>query len=323
MKPLTLFVVADPTSRYLRRLEELPDEVNIVCGLETGIFADSGADAEVLLVGTWVDRASLEPVFALAPNLKWIHSLSAGLEGLLFPALVESPVVLTNAAGVFAGSLAEWCLAAMLFFAKDLRRLVRNQDGRRWETFDVEMLGGRTLGILGYGGIGQATARLAKAFGMRIVALRRRPRLSGADGIADEVFSPENRMDFFRQCDYIAASLPLTEETRHFVGAPELRAMKSEAVLVNIGRGGLVDEAALVRALQEGWIRGAALDVFAVEPLPAEHAFYGMENVLISPHSADHTATWLEDTMQLFLENFERYRKGEPLRNIVDKRVGY
>ena len=323
MKPITLFVVANPAARYLRWLDELPRDVTVVAGLDPDIFAARREDAEVLLAQIACSRRDLEPILSMAPNVKWLHSLSAGVDSLLFPALVDSPITFTNSAGVYAGSLAEWAISSILFFAKDLKRLMRNQAARRWEEFDVQMLAGSTLGVLGYGGIGQATARLAKAFGMRIAAMRRRPQRSEGDGVADEVFTPDRKMEFLSQCDYVVASMPLTAETHHFIGEPELRAMKDGAVLVNVGRGPVVDEAALMRGLKAGWIRGAALDVFESEPLPQDHPFYAMENLLMSPHSADHTPEWKDDTMRFFLQNFERYHKGEPLLNIVDKRAGY
>jgi len=323
MKSLTLFVVADPRSRYLSLLQELPDDVNIFVGPDPEMFAERGPDAEVILVGIGMNREKIAPVFSLAPNVKWVHALAAGVDSLLFPALQESPVTLTNAAGVYGASLAEWSLGAMLFFAKNFRQLVRNQETRKWEDIGVSVLHGATLGLLGFGGIGRATARLAKAFGMKVVALRRRSGSETGNGPADMLLGPDQKAEFFHRCDYIVCSLPLTAETRRFVGETELRTMKNSAVFINVGRGAVVEETALVRALREEWIRGAAMDVFEVEPLPPGHPFYEMKNVLLSPHCADHTGAWREDTMRFFLENFHRYRTGRPLKNIVDKRAGY
>ena len=133
----------------------------------------------------------------------------------------------------------------------------------------------------------------------------------------------QGKLDLLARCDYVVLSAPLTPETRGIVGAAELRAMRPSAVLINMGRGPLVDETALIAALREKRIGGAALDVFDQEPLPAGHPFYTLDNLLLSPHSADHTPDWKQRAMQVFLDNFERYRKGEPLRNVVDKRQGY
>jgi phosphoglycerate dehydrogenase-like enzyme len=141
--------------------------------------------------------------------------------------------------------------------------------------------------------------------------------------LADRVFGPEHRLEMLSLSDYVVVTAPLTPETRGMIGAPEFAAMKPGAVIVNVGRGPVIDEAAMVRALTEGRIKGAALDVFDSEPLPQGHAFYKLENVLLSPHCADHTATWIDDAMQFFLAQFERYRKGEPLLNVVDKKLGY
>jgi phosphoglycerate dehydrogenase-like enzyme len=230
---------------------------------------------------------------------------------------------MTNARGVFKESLGEFGIASILYFAKDLRRMVRNQEAARWEQFDVEMITGKTLGIVGYGEIGRATAVRAKALGLNIHAIRRRPELSGSDPVVDRSFAIADRAAMLAGCDYVLLAAPLTEETRGLIGAAELAAMKSSAVLINLGRGPVVDEAALITALSSGQIRGAALDVFDVEPLPADHPFWKMENVLISPHCADHTATWTDEAIQFFVDNCNRFLKGEPLENLVNKKLGY
>jgi phosphoglycerate dehydrogenase-like enzyme len=158
---------------------------------------------------------------------------------------------------------------------------------------------------------------------MNVISVRRRPEANAGDPLVDEVLPLERRLELMRRSDYVVVATPLTPETRGLVGAAEIAAMRQGAVLVNVGRGPCVDEAALVRALETGAIRGAALDVFDEEPLPAGHPFYRLDNVLLSPHCADHVPGWLDDAMALFLENLERFRKGEPLANVVDKRAGY
>jgi len=228
----------------------------------------------------------------------------------LFPELVESAVPLTNARGVFSEILGEFAIAAVLFFAKGLRRMVRSQEAGVWDQFDTVEVAGQTVGVIGVGDIGNAVARRAEAMGMRVMGLGR------ADG-------PERKRDLLARSDFVVLSTPLTPETRGFMGEAELHAMKPEAVLINVGRGPLVDEAALIAALRERRIGGAALDVFNQEPLPAGHPYFALDNLLLSPHSADHTPDWQQRAMRLFLDNFERYRKGEPLRNVVDKPRGY
>jgi phosphoglycerate dehydrogenase-like enzyme len=258
----------------------------------------------------------------MAEGVRWVHSRWAGIEGLLFPALVESDATVTNGRGSFSDSLAEWAMAAVLFFAKDLRRMRRSQSEGRWDPFDPEWVKGRTLGIVGYGDIGHAAARRARAFDMKVIGLRRRPQPE-RDELADEVWSLERRLELMQRADYVLVATPLTPETKALVGAAEIAAMKPTGVLINVGRGPCLDEAALVGALEAGRIRGAALDVFEKEPLPEGHPLYRLDNVLLSPHCADHVPGWLEDAMQLFLENVARFRGGRPLLNVVDKRAGY
>jgi phosphoglycerate dehydrogenase-like enzyme len=255
--------------------------------------------------------------------VQWVHSLSAGVENTLFPELVESPVPVTNARGVFKESLGEFALAAMLFFAKDLRRMVKSQNETKWDPFDVEMICGQTLGIVGYGEIGRAAARRARAMGMKIHTLRRKPEKSNDDPLVDRSYARNELRDLMAASDYVLAAAPLTPETRGMIGEPELRAMKKTAVIMNLGRGPVISEAPLIHALKENWIRGAALDVFDQEPLPEAHPFWNLDNVLISPHCADHTVGWLEDAMGFFVSNFHRFYKGEPLENVIDKRAGY
>ena len=317
----TLLVVGNPGDSRLEMLASLP-ETRIVAGDRPEDFAKAAPTAAAML--SWMaPRDLLEQVFAMARHLRWLHSASAGLENVLFPALIESPVTVTNASGVFSDSLAEFVLAAMLFFAKDLRRMVRSQAAGKWDQFDVEMLQGNVLGIAGYGSIGRACAVRARAFGMRIFALRRRPELCGADPLVEQAFPKERLREMLRASDYVLAALPITEATRGLIGARELAAMKPSAVLINVGRGPVIEESSLIGALEEQRIRGAALDVFNEEPLAAGHPFYRLENVLLSPHCADHIAGWLEQSMELFLRNFERFRKDEPLENVVDKQLGY
>lgn len=321
MRPVTVWVLASPRDPGLHVLEPAPSGVTFVRGASPEDFANAPAPDAVFVCS--IRRAALESVWDLAAAARWVHSRSAGVEELLFPALVESPVVLTNARGVFSAALAEFAIAAVLFFAKGLRRMLRSQAEGRWDPFDLEPLAGRTLGIVGYGDIGRAVAEKARAFDMRVVALRRRPEASAGDPLAAEVLPLDRRLDLMRRADDVVIATPLTPETRGLIGRAEIAAMKPTATLVNLGRGPVIDEDALVEALEGGRIKGAALDVFATEPLPAGHPFYRLENVLLSPHCADHKAGWLEEAMRFFLGNLARFRRGEPLDNVVDKRRGY
>jgi phosphoglycerate dehydrogenase-like enzyme len=264
----------------------------------------------------------LRVVFPLTKKLRWIHTLSAGVDNLLWPELTESPVLLTNGRGVYRRPLAEWAIAAALFIAKDFRRLVRQQESGVWEPFDVEELHGRTLSIVGYGEIGRAVAEKARAFGMEVIALRRHPEMSANEDAAI-IFGPSQLQDMLKVSDYVLISAPSTPATKGMISDSEFAVMKPSAVIINIGRGPVIDEAALVRALKEKRIRGAALDVFEREPLMDSHPFYGLSNVLLSPHCADHVEGMRDLAMEIFTRNFEHFSKGEPLENVVDKRAGY
>jgi len=252
-----------------------------------------------------------------------VHVLWAGVEKLLFPELIASPVPLTNGQGVFKDGLAEFALASIFYFAKDVRRLIRNQEQGKWEQFDNFEVRGQILGVVGYGGIGREAARLAHAVGMKVLAVRKRTALAGNDPLLDRVYPPDQLREMLALADYVLVSTPLTAETRGMIGAAELKAMKPSAVIINVGRGPVIVESALIAALEQGAIKGAALDVFDTEPLPAGHAFYSMQNVLLSPHAADHTVGWADRAMDRFIENFERFRNGQPLESVVDKKAGY
>jgi len=319
---MNLLVLSNPAAPHLKILEKLPDSANVTVGADPEYVSKAAPTADMILNAMW-DGELLRTVFPLARNVQWIHNLSAGVELALFPELIESPVPLTNARGVFAASLGEFVLASALFFAKDLRRMVRNQEAGRWEAFDVEMLAGRVMGVVGYGEIGRTAAKLGHALGMRVYAMRRRPQLSEADPVLDGVYTPDQICAMLAESDYVVVAAPLTPDTRGLVGAQEIAAMRPNAVVINVGRGPVIDEAALIQALETNRIRGAALDVFDVEPLPPGHPFYKLPNVLLSPHTADHTVGWVESAVEMFVRNFDHFVKGEPLENVVDKRAGY
>lgn len=322
MDPITLLVISSPKYPFLRFLNDLPQPVTVLTSDDLEFLKQHAPEADVILNG-FHDGALLRAILPLATRLRWVHALSAGVEKVLTPELVESPVPLTNGRGVFGPALAEFAVAGMLFFAKDLRRLLRQQQASRWEQFDVAFLRDQTLGVIGYGGIGREVARLAHALGMQVVALRRRAPASENDPILQRSFAREQLHEMLSICDYIVAATPHTPETEGMLGPGEFHFMKSSAVFINVGRGAVVVESALISALNQGTIRGAALDVFEQEPLPPGHPLYAMENVLLSPHSADHTTGWMELAVKQFLANYERFRSGQPLEFLVDKRAGY
>lgn len=304
-------------------LAELREKAAVVIGDSPQAFATTAASAEIIFVWSG-SLALLRDVFLISPRLRWIHSRSAGLEQVLFPELVESDVILTHATGVFSPSLGEFALAAILYFAKDFHRMLQNQKAGIWEQFDVNMISGQTLGIVGYGSIGHAVALRARAMEMKVVALKRHaPRQSEKDGLVDHFYGPEQLGEMLSTSDYVVIALPLTEQTTGLIGDAAFAAMKKTAVIINIGRGPTINERALIKALTEHRIRGAALDVFDREPLPAGHPFYSLENVLLSPHCADHTPDWLDNSMRFFISQLDRYKHRDTLLNVVDKSRGY
>jgi phosphoglycerate dehydrogenase-like enzyme len=319
----TILVLANPTEPQLAMLEELPPETTIAAGNSAEAFAGTASDADVIFNWSGSGRL-LREVFGMCPRVRWVHSRAAGLDNQLFPELVASPAVMTNGSGVFSPPLGEFALAAILYFAKDLRRMIRGQQAGHWDQFDVTEIAGQTAGIVGYGDIGRAVAARLRPMGMEVLAMKRHvPPAAGEDPLVSRIYGPDERLEMIARCDYVVVSAPLTPETRGMIGAAEFAAMKPNAVTINIGRGPVIDEAAMVAALSAGKIKGAALDVFDHEPLPDGHPFYRLENVLLSPHCSDHTPDWLERAMRFFLEQFERFRKGEALRSVVQKELGY
>jgi phosphoglycerate dehydrogenase-like enzyme len=323
MEKIRILVLSEPGLAQLAMLRELPGPIEVVAGNSADVFKDKAADAAVIF--NWsAPLGVFREAFLMCRNLRWVHSRSAGLDHVLFPELIASDVTLTNGKGVFSASLGEFALAAILYFAKNFRRMVRSQMAGRWDPFDVEMVAGRTVGIVGYGDIGRAVAARVRPMGMHVLAVKRHvPREGDADSLVEEVYASARRGEMISRCDYVVAAAPLNEETRGLIGETEFTAMKRSAVVINLGRGPVVNEGALIKALSGGRIKGAALDVFDEEPLPEGHPFYKLENVLLSPHCADHTAEWLDDAMRFFMAQFERFQRGQPLMNVVDKKLGY
>ncbi len=326
MSKPNLLVLAPPDHYALRNLEAIKGAANITVTNNDATAKEAARTAEIILSGGMPGMSpDFSAIFAAAPALKWVHSLSAGVEKLLFPAFKESHVPLTNARGVFKRSLAEFVVLGMLYFTKRVRRLVDNQRAAKWDNFYTEFINNKIMGVVGYGEIGRECALLAKPLGVKIYAVRRNPQRSANDPVLDKAFPPDQLHAMLGEVDFVVAAAPLTPETRHMLNAAAFRAMKPTAIVMNVGRGPVIEEAALIQALQEKLIAGAALDVFEVEPLPATSPLWAMENVLISPHCTDRTLNpdWLDLSMQCFVDNFKRYTQGQPLENVVDKKAGY
>jgi phosphoglycerate dehydrogenase-like enzyme len=321
MKSVTVIILGDPAEPVLAAMQ--PGEgVRLKIGKTAAALEPELGDARALF--DWQgSRAEMPRALELAPHLEWIHTRYAGLDRALFPELIESSITLTNGSGVFSQSLGEFAMLGALYFAKDVPRLLRAKVARRWDIFDCDEVRKQTMGIVGYGDIGRAVARRAKALDMRVLALRRNISPRPGDEHVDRLYPTDRLHEMLPECDYVVVAAPLTRETQGMIGAPEFARMKPEAVVMNIGRGPVIDEAAMIDALRSGRIRGAALDVFEIEPLPPESPLWDMDNVLLSPHCTDHTRDWLADAANFFLEQLTRWRAGQPLKNVVDKRAGY
>jgi phosphoglycerate dehydrogenase-like enzyme len=296
------------------RIERSPDQA--------AEWAALLAEAEVLFD---VDGPSMSNFEARVPSLRWIQSSSSGIgEWVRTLGIVHSPIVVTNAAGIHSVPLAEFVVFAMLYFARNWPRMVAEQRAHHWERCAIETLDGKTLGIIGLGQVGRMVARLAKPFGLRILGLRRSPGKSsaGEDGVA-EVLGPNDLGTVLRESDYLALSLPHTSETVGLLGAAEIASIKRGAVLINIARGTVIDEPAMIEALRSGHLRGAALDVVTREPLAADSPLWDMPNVLITPHSMSTGLDENERLTTLFCANLARYLAEQPLHNVFDKVRGY
>lgn len=260
-----------------------------------------------------------------APHLRWFQQFGAGANWLLeHPDAVEKPFVLTNASGIHDIPISEHIFALLLIFARQLHHVLDAQARHTWDAPPGETLfelAGKTMLLVGVGAIGERTARLAQAFGMRVVGVRRDP--SQRVPHVDEMHGPERLDALLPEADVVVLTAPLTEETRHMIDAEALQRMKSTAYLINIGRGGLVDEESLVDTLRAGQIAGAGLDVFETEPLPEASPLWEMDNVLITPHYSGSTPHYFGRFLEIFLDNLRRFRRGESLRNVVDKEIGY
>ncbi len=267
--------------------------------------------------------------FRLAKKLRWIHSTAAAVHQLMFPELIASGVILTNAREVHGPVVAEHVMALMFALAKRIPGAVHFQEKhvwaqlQMWESFPPPReLAGATVGLVGVGSIGREVARRATALGMRVIAMREHPEKGTPPGVA-QVFAASQLDELLSLSDYIVLCVPVTPATQGIMNAARMAKMKPDACLINVGRGPLIDECALIQALQNHGIGGAALDVFEKEPLPADSPLWNLDNLLITPHTASLTDKLWERQYTLYAENLRRYLSGQELIGIVDKRKGY
>jgi phosphoglycerate dehydrogenase-like enzyme len=309
-----------PVQIQAELLPHIPADVAVAWVDPDGAFTGDPADA-VGYFRWWTGRPVLQKVLAAAPQLRWMHTPSAGVDHLLVPEVLERDITLTNSAGVHAIPIAEFVLAVMLSRAKFLPAYQAAQAERRWDR-DTEPfeLFEQTMLIVGIGGIGQAIAERAVGMGMRVLGSRRTPR--PMPGVAQVVGEGEWR-NLLPAADYVVLATPLTPATRGMVDAAAFAAMRPNAYLINIARGAVIDEPALMTAITNGQIAGAALDTFEQEPLPPESPLWTLPNVLITPHATASSPRMRERQIALFTDNLRRFRAGEPLVNVVDKSAGY
>ncbi len=289
-------------------------------------------DVEVMLRG-WLSSDAFDRLLARAPHLAWVHSATSGVERALTPASRERGLVVTNARGVFSRPIAEYVMMMILAVSRRLPQLLELQRERTWQPLEGAELRDVTVGIVGLGSIGRAVGALATAFGCRVVAVRRRPDADGAPAddeersygelMLDRVGGPETLPELLGESDFIVLAAPLTPETEDMINAETLAMVKPGAWLINVARGRLIDERALLRALRDGPLGGAVLDTFRDEPLPPMSSFYDLPNVIVTPHTAWSSGRVLDRSVELFCDNLRRFAAGEPLLNVVDPAAGY
>jgi D-2-hydroxyacid dehydrogenase (NADP+) len=318
--PLVVLINTELPGSVLTRIRDISPRLTLVSAAQLAERPEWLAETEIL----YTHHIAADRV-ASAPGLKWVQTLGAGVEWLLTPEVRRrEDLIVTNTSGIHAQPIAEHVFGFVLMFARQLHGAVRRQVAHDWDSDalrnDVTTLVGATLGIVGLGAIGRRIAEIANAFGMRVTAFKRTP--GGAPGV-ERVFGPGQLAPFLKEAEYVVNSLPLTEQTRGFFGPAEFAAMRSDAILINIGRGATVRTDALVEALKSGRIAGAALDVTDPEPLPAEHPLWALENVIITPHYSGAHPGYVQRASAIFLENLVSYLAGEPLTNVVDKHAGY
>jgi phosphoglycerate dehydrogenase-like enzyme len=321
MNPTRNLVIQGATSVHdVPGLEHLTDRVDIRCAATEDELRAALEGAEILL--GWDFRADeLRSEWDHAATLRWIHWGGAGVDAVLFPELVESEVVLTNSRGIFDRAMAEYVLGIILCFAKGLPETIRSQAQRTWNYRLTEVIEGKNVIIVGVGSVGRAIARLLSGAGMKVSGIGRSARAD--DSVFGAIHGSEDLTEVVPEADYVVNVLPLTDHTRGLFSSAVFKAMRPTARLINVGRGATVDDGALVAALQNGEIAGAALDVFDTEPLPSDSPLWSIPQVIVSPHISGDYVGFPNDVARIFLENFERYCAGEPLLNVVDKRAGY
>ncbi|HEY4527268.1 MAG TPA: D-2-hydroxyacid dehydrogenase [Candidatus Paceibacterota bacterium] len=262
------------------------------------------------------------PPLKSVPRAKWLHSFSAGVDTILTPEVATSPVLLTNSSGVHATPIAEHIIGFVLLFTREFQKTFRNQQKHVYEESQtLSEVCGKEILIVGLGEIGKATARFAKTFGAHVTAVSRSGK--NKPEFVDQLEASDKLDQLLPSADFVVITLPHTDETHHLFDREKIQKMKRSAVLINIGRGGIIKESDLIDALSVGTIAGAALDVFETEPLPPTSPLWDMPNVIITPHHSGLSHKYMDRAIDLLIENLRAYVKGKALPNLVDKQLGY
>jgi phosphoglycerate dehydrogenase-like enzyme len=315
------------TLRQIRRIS--PNiNVNDASSLVAAELRGDNSDKEkldALLAKTDVIYGLMPPkdLLARAPRLKWLQMMSAGVDRLRDTEIWRSRITITGVSGIHATPIGEFVLELMLMFVKGAPQCFEMKQKHEWQRFPPTVLRGKTVGIIGLGHIGREVARLANAFGMRAIATRRSAKKQGTARYVDRLLPAGQLPALLKESDFVVIATPHTAETHHFIGERELRLMKPSAYIINIARGGIIDEKALVKALDEKWIAGAGLDVTEREPLPAGSRLWDFPNVILSPHVSGGHEDYMVHATRLFCENLRRFLAGKRLKNVIDKRKGY
>ena len=308
--------------RDLERIAQAAPGSRLVSVSLEGLADSDMSDVEVLLRGP-MPQGNFDRLLSRCPNLKWVHSATAGVERVLTPAALERGLAITNARGVFSDPIAEYVIMWILAIGRRLPQLLELQRERTWQPLEGREMADLTVGVVGLGSIGRRVAELAVAFGCRVIATRR--NLAAGDeipGIA-EILPSDRLPDLMRQSDFLVLALPLTQGTSDLFDAAMLANVKPGSWLINVARGALVDERALIRAVRDGLLGGAVLDAFREEPLPVDSELYATSNIIVTPHTSWSSGRVLDRSIDLFCDNLGRFARGEPLLNLVDPGAGY
>ncbi|SNT32402.1 Phosphoglycerate dehydrogenase [Bacillus sp. OK838] len=320
----SLYIRVDIPVKYINEFKEICSEVVI----EPWEFGETEPQPTV-------DLSKFDILYTLglhdnlsilkkAPKIKWVHSDSAGVEAMLNEDIKKSDVIITNVKGCSSVPIAEHTIAMLSSLARGVPKMIRNQINKNWVEIPVKDLENSTVGIIGYGDIGFEIAKRCKGLGMTVIGCRRNPaQRKEKYEPADLIMGMDQVDEVLSRSDFVVLALPFTKDTSYFLNEERINKMKKGSHLINVGRGNTIVDEDLIESLKNGHIAGAALDVFEVEPLPEDHPFWKLENVMVSPHNAYNSAKHLDRVMELFLKNLKLFSDGKPLKNVVEKGLGY